>query len=272
MNSRKRHAGSLLLLVALACSCTSGSTETSEGSSTVSQQVAQPEEDSPALSPFVASLLEAHGMEGLDDARIDFTFRGSRFSVERGQGSFAYTQTRDDDGGTLVSRLDNDHFTQTRNGEPVRLSARAVTGISNSVNSVVYFAMLPLPLREAAVRIERLEAVNIDGRVHQRMRVTFTEDGGGDDHDDEFFYWFDAETKKLRFMAYRYHTGGGGVRFRVAKNQRDVDGVTFFDYDNYAYADLDVDLADLPSRRSPSEGVALALLSEIALEDIQVHR
>lgn len=225
-----------------------------------------------AMDPFVASLLEAHGMPTLYSARVDFTFRGDRFSVQRQGDSFSYTRTQERDGVTRVDRLDNDGFTRSQNGERVLLDERSATQLSNSVNSVVYFAMLPLPLRDGAVQIEHLEQASIDGRSHERLRVTFSEEGGGDDHDDEFFYWFDAATKKLRYMAYSYHTGGGGVRFRAAKNEREIGGVTFFDYDNFAYADVGVDLADLPSRRSPDEGPALELLSEILLEDVEVHR
>ena len=132
--------------------------------------------------------------------------------------------------------------------------------------------MLPLPLLDPAVRAVRLEPATIDGRSSERIEVRFTEQGGGDDHDDVYLYWFDADTLRLRFLAYRFHTGEGGVRFRVAKNERTIGGVTFFDYDNYSHPDHGVALGSLPALRTPAAGeIPVKLLSEIVLEQVSVE-
>jgi len=47
-------------------------------------------------------------------------------------------------------------------------------------------------------------------------------------------------------LAYVYHTGKGGVRFREAFNARIVDKVLFQDYKNFK-ADKSTALSDLPS-------------------------
>ena len=46
-------------------------------------------------------------------------------------------------------------------------------------------------------------------------------------------YWFNKETFKPDYLAYDFHTDGGGVRFRKAYNERYVDGIRFVDYENY---------------------------------------
>ena len=38
---------------------------------------------------------------------------------------------------------------------------------------------------------------------------------------------------EIDYMAYSYHTNGGGTRFRVGKNKQQVKGLLFQDFDNY---------------------------------------
>lgn len=221
---------------------------------------------------FLKRLVEAHGLDRLvDQGRVRFVFRGASFEVVRDHGLFRYSRTVVEDGVKLEDVLTNAGFEHRRDGVVVELSEARRAQRSNSVNSVVYFALLPLPLLDPAVRAVRLVPATIDGRSYERVEVRFTEQGGGDDHDDSYLYWFDAKTLRLGFLAYRFHTGEGGVRFRVAKNERTVGGVTVFDYDNYSHPDLGIELARLPSLRVAAEGeVPVKLLSEIVLEQVEV--
>ncbi|MGB5274183.1 MAG: DUF6503 family protein, partial [Flavobacteriaceae bacterium] len=65
------------------------------------------------------------------------------------------------------------------------------------------------------------------------LEITFDQKGGGKDHDDEFMYWIDTDTKHIHYLAYRYSSSGGGVRFRSAYNPRMVSGIRFQDFINY---------------------------------------
>ncbi|MEM9860781.1 MAG: DUF6503 family protein [Myxococcota bacterium] len=260
------HSLALLMILAGCASCRScGATSGSTATYVAPERYVPTERE---LSPFVAALMDAHGMTNLDYLRVTFSFRGQAFDVRREFGVFSYERTAED--RETVDTLTNDGFSRQWGGADIPLEPHVRSNLAESVNSVVYFAFLPYPLGDPAVQLQREGQVTIDGRRLKRARVTFDEEGGGSDHDDEFYYWFDASSLELVYMAYRYARGEGGVRFRVAKNARRVGGVLFFDYDNFAYDDLAIDLADLPSRRAPESGPALELLSEIVLDDVEV--
>jgi hypothetical protein len=98
--------------------------------------------------------------------------------------------------------------------------------------------------------------------------VTFSEDGGGEDFDDVFIYWFNQETNLIDYLAYSYHTDGGGVRFRKAIRQHNVGGIVLQDYENYQPADKNTPVEDMENLFKEGK---LELLSEIVLENVMVE-
>lgn len=104
---------------------------------------------------------------------------------------------------------------------------------SESVNSVLYFFRLPFSIKDTGAVKTALNSEQIKNRLYQKIDVTFTPENGGVDYQDNFRYWIDKETKKLDYLAYQYHSDGGGIRFRAVVNRRTIDGVVFQDYENY---------------------------------------
>ena len=68
--------------------------------------------------------------------------------------------------------------------------------------------------------------------------------------------------------AYNYLTDGGGVRFREAKNIREIDGFLFQDYNNYKPKNKATALDSLPKL---FEKASLLLISEIKNKNIKVE-
>ncbi|MEL7372221.1 MAG: DUF6503 family protein, partial [Myxococcota bacterium] len=187
--------------------------------------------------------IEAHGHDALIRASVRFSFRGTPYSMRRDNGQFVYERwtTR----GTSKSHetLTNQGYTATINGQRISLPPRVQDSRRKSLNSVVYFASLPLVLRDPAVRATALSPTRIKGERYDTIQVQFSENGGGDDHDDVFLYWFEQKTGRLAYLAYRFHTGQGGVRFRVATGFTKSGQVTFVQWDNYGLEDKTVSLA-----------------------------
>ena len=104
---------------------------------------------------------------------------------------------------------------------------------ANSVNSVHYFANLPYGLNDPAVNKEFLGEVAIKDKEYYKIKVTFDQKGGGKDYEDIYLYWFNKETFKPDYLAYKFYVDGGGIRFRVAYNERYLGGIRFVDYENY---------------------------------------
>ncbi|MDL5513828.1 deoxyribose-phosphate aldolase [Arenibacter sp. M-2] len=138
---------------------------------------------------------------------------------------------------------------------------------ANSVNSVHYFAYLPYGLNDPAVNKELMGEVTIGGKEYYKVKVTFDQQDGGKDYEDIYLYWFNKETFKPDYLAYRFYVDGGGIRFRVAYNERYFGGIRFVDYENYEAPIGDGALYDVDVLYENNQ---LKLLSKIELEDIRV--
>ena len=163
--------------------------------------------------------------------------------------------------------LSNNGFKRYANDSLVSLSKKDQDKYGNSVNSVHYFSVLPYGLNDLAVKKKRLENVVIKGKEYYKIQVTFNEDGGGEDFDDIFIYWFSKGNFKLDYLAYKYHTNGGGVRFRDVKKENIVNDVRFMDYNNYKPLDKSIDFYAIDKLYEEGK---LKKLSEIILENIEV--
>jgi hypothetical protein len=137
-----------------------------------------------------------------------------------------------------------------------------------SVNSVLYFALLPYGLNDAAVNKSYLGESTIKAAAYHKIKVTFKQEGGGEDFQDIFIYWVNQQTSTVDYLAYSYAEDDGvGSRFREAYNVRNVNGVRFADYVNYKYEGSEFELADYDMAFEQEE---LKKLSVIELENVKV--
>lgn len=132
---------------------------------------------------------------------------------------------------------------------------------------MAYFAFLPYGLNDSSVFKESLGETEINGEKYNLIKVTFAEEGGGDDYDDEFLYWIGIEDSIVDFMAYSYHTDGGGVRMREVSAVNKVGGIRFQNYLNLKPEDETVHVEKMQELYESGD---LELLSEINLENIRV--
>jgi hypothetical protein len=198
---------------------------------------------------------------------IEFDFRNRHYTSHREGGKFIYTREFSDSTGKIKDILTNDSFRREVNGGLAKISGERAKAFSNSVNSVIYFALLPYGLNDPAVKKSYVTETEINGKQYDLIKVTFYEDGGGKDHEDVFLYWFENETHLMDYFAYSYETDGGGIRFREVTNRRKIDGMVFQDYINYEPLTATVTLDQMENLYKRGE---LKKLSDIALENITV--
>lgn len=209
-----------------------------------------------------------HGLSVLDNAEFTLNFRGMAYTYKNEKGHYEYTRTQTDSTGAEVKDvLNNKGFARYINDVQAQLNEERTGAYTRSVNSVVYFFRLPYGLNDAAVNKKYLGEATIKGKTYHEVRVTFEQDGGGEDFDDVFLYWFDTEDYSMDYMAYLYHTDGGGMRFREAFNQREVNGVIVQDYVNMRPVDEKIDIMTIDELYEAGE---LKVLSKIINEDIQI--
>jgi len=203
-----------------------------------------------------------------DQAIIEFTFRDRVYKSKRSQGDYLLERFKMDSLKETHDVLSNSGLKRFINDSLVIVPDSLVINISDGVNSVHYFAQLPYGLNSGAVHKKLLGEDTINGKAYYEVEVTFSEEGGGTDFDDRFVYWIHKVDFTVDFLAYRYATNGGGIRFREAYNVRTIEGIRFVDYNNYKPEALKINLEDLDKLFVKEE---LKLLSKIVTEDVTVE-
>ncbi|WP_308422050.1 DUF6503 family protein, partial [Hymenobacter qilianensis] len=93
--------------------------------------------------------IKAHGGKLFDKILVRFTFRERQYTAFRNDGFFTYTRAFRDSSGHVKDVLQNNGFYREVNGQRIDLSEDKKRAYSNSVNSVIYFALLPYGLNDA---------------------------------------------------------------------------------------------------------------------------
>jgi hypothetical protein len=203
------------------------------------------------------------GTDKVAKSKITFKFRDKKYSAKRNKGNFSLTRSFD----SITDILSNTGFKRFVNQIEIKVADSMVSRYTNSVNSVHYFSALPFGLNDTAVFKKRLPSSTIKGKEYYKIEVTFSEKGGGEDFDDVFIYWIGKEDFLVDYLAYSYHTNGGGKRFRVIKEQCSKNGIRFVDYYNYKPLNKSISLLDIDKAFEKNQ---LQKISEIILKDIKV--
>lgn len=217
---------------------------------------------------IVDKAIEAAGGDKFLNTSIEFDFRDRHYIAQREGGIFTYERILSDSTGIVRDILNNDGLTREINGEEVRLADSMRTKYASSVNSVVYFALLPYGLNDAAVQKKFLGEKMINNKPYYKIMITFQQEGGGEDHTDVFHYWINTNSYKIDYLSYLYHTDEGGIRFREAINPRMVNGIFFQDYINYKSTDASISLDQIEEDFISGK---LVELSRIELMNITVQ-
>lgn len=214
-------------------------------------------------SEIIRKSIEAHGGNGYDTLDLSFRFRDRNYEIEKKGGMYTYKRIFSDSSGRhIIDVLHNEGFERTIEDEAQILSDKEEKAFSNALNSVIYFALLPYGLNDAAVIKKYVGESLIRGKKYHQIQISFEEEGGGTDFEDVFLYWIDAESYYVDFLAYSFHVDGGGVRFREATNRRKVGNIYLQDYINYKPEDSGAPLDSLMVLFQSNE---LEKLSEINL-------
>jgi len=222
----------------------------------------------PSAETILAKAIEVHGGPKVANSYVSFDFRDKHYKANYADGNFTLSRHFSDTlGNKIIDKLTNSSFERYVNDTIIPLTDEWVTKYSNSVNSVVYFFRLPHNLQDPAANLDYIGKGSIDGVSYNKIKVSFSEEGGGEDFDDLFVYWFNDETYTLDYFAYEYATSGGGKRFRKAFNKRNENGLLVSDYINYKPKDLKVNIEEYDIYFSEN---GLIKLSEIINKNVKV--
>ena len=191
--------------------------------------------DSTNPQKIIDKAIAASGGDKYLNSKIEFDFRDRHYATTRNGGQYTYERITKDSTQTMHDFLSNDGFRREVNGAEVDVLDSMKTKYTSSVNSVIYFALLPYGLNDTSVKKKLLGETQIDGKEQYIIEVTFGEEGGGEDFEDVFVYWINKKDFTIDYLAYSFEEGKGiEYRFRKAYNPSRVNGILFLDYVNYA--------------------------------------
>jgi hypothetical protein len=216
---------------------------------------------------IVSKAIEYAGGDKFEHSTIAFDFRDKYYQVKREIEDWEMVRSFQDSNKLVEDLYSTEVFERKINGEKSMIVDSMQFKYIESINSVIYFALLPYKLNDKAVIKELLGKEEIEENTYYKVKVRFREEGGGEDFQDEFIYWFDVKDYSLDYLAYSFQVNGGGMRFRKAYNERFVEGIRFADYVNYKPTS---DNADLTSLAQMLEEEKLKELSRIELDNISV--
>jgi hypothetical protein len=224
----------------------------------------------PDAQEIVDTAIANYGGEKYKKSVVSFKLRDRQYRALRDGGAFVYSRTFTDSTGQRVyDMLQNSGFTRTINDREVNLPDERRKAFSNSVNSVIYFALLPYFLNDDAVRKTYLGEVTIKGEPYYKINVTFEQAGGGEEYQDEYVYWFHQKNHTMDYLAYNFKEDDGsiGTRFREAVNPRKIGGILFQDYHNYTSEEKNFKIENYDAAFETGK---LKKVSDINLEEIEV--
>ena len=227
-------------------------------------------DQTPSTQSIVNQAIKTSGTEVLQNAEANFSFRGNQYTYSRSNGNFEYGRALTDTlGNEIKDVLTNDGLIRFINKEEADITAEKKEAYSSSVNSVIYFAFLPIWLNDNAVNKFYEGISEINQKKYYKIKVTFNPEGGGEDFEDVFYYWFDTSDYSMDYLAYSYNEKDGkGMRFRVAYNPRKINGVIIQDYKNLKPKIKDsIPLSDIDQAYIRGD---LEQLSLIELEDVVI--
>lgn len=217
---------------------------------------------------IVDSAILAAGGDRYEHMKVEFDFRDRHYVGERNGGIYQYERIFTDSTGSYRDILNNNGFVREKEGAVESIPDSMAFKYANSVNSVLYFALLPYGLNDPAVNKEYLGMSNVKGKDYYKVKIWFDQEGGGKDFEDVFIYWIEKNSYLVDYLGYTYKTEGGGARFRAAYNPVRPGGVYFQDYINYKAADGDS--TAIEDYDSLYEVGQLEELSRIELKNIKV--
>lgn len=216
---------------------------------------------------IVDKAIEVSGGEKYKNAEVTFTFRNIKYKSLRQNGRFSLQRLLPDTLNTL-DIITNEGFTRLQKSDKVMLEDTIAVKYAESVNSVHYFAQLPYGLNDEAVQKKLLGEVSIKGKEYYKIEVTFSQERGGVDFDDIFLYWIAKDDFTVDYLAYKFFTDGGGIRFRESYNPRVIEGIRFVDYINYRTKTADADFYNVDKLYEAGELIKLSLIEK---ENIRVR-
>ena len=186
---------------------------------------------------IIDKAIGAAGGEKYLHATIEFDFRGRHYIAQREGGKYSYQRIFKDtkDSTNIVHDfVTNEGFIRKINDSVVTVPDSMKVKYTSSINSVIYFALLPYGLNDGSVKKKFLGETILDNQSFYKIEITFGQEGGGEDFEDTFNYWINQSDFTIGYLSYSFSEDNKiDYRLRKAYHQQRVNGILFQDFINY---------------------------------------
>lgn len=215
---------------------------------------------------IVDQSIEFYSMNKLDGKTVSFDFREFHYIIKLNGADYFYERSFTDSTlGMVKDQLSNHGFVREINGLITPQTEKDSLKYAASVNSVVYFSLLPLKLNDDAAQKKFLKTTMVNGKEYDLIEVSFQKDKGGKDHDDIYYFWFDGFDHSMDYFAY----SSGGNRFRAINGLVQSGAFFFQNYKNLtAKEGVKIPLIGYDKLFEEDK---LIKLSDITLENLKVE-
>lgn len=185
------------------------------------------------VEDIIQAAIDSSGTEKFQKAIVQFQFRDKTYRSIPTCDGLKLQREFSTDSATIKDELYQGDFLRLVNNEYTKVKDSLAFLYTESINSVHYFVQLPFRLKDEAVQKKLVGIEDVQQKSYYKIKVTFQKDGGGEDFEDVYYYWIDSKNFQIAFLSYSFQVNEGGIRFRKAVSQKEINGIQFIDYENY---------------------------------------
>jgi hypothetical protein len=219
------------------------------------------------VNKIVQQAIDSSGTDKFDKAIVQFQFRNKIYRSIPTCNGLQLQREFKSDSIAFLDELYQGEFNRFENETFIQVKDSMANLYAESINSVHYFVQLPFRLNDEAVQKKWVGMEKDEQNEYFKIKVSFAESGGGQDFEDVYYFWLDSDSYLIQYLAYSFKVNGGGIRFRKAIQQKEVNGITFLEYENYQPA---LEHAKVENSLNDYLKGTYTLLSKIENSDISV--
>lgn len=176
--------------------------------------------------------IQAHGGKQFFNSTISFDLKELKYHLERRDNISNFTVTRQADSTQYKATYENGYGSYFINDSLQEETLYSRRFLDSRVEGFVYLLSFPFVLDQNSIILEQKEDVLIRRKNYHVLRATVRE---VDDFisENEFYLYINAETFIIEFTAERFDLVGDRKVFRRNFNERQINGLHFFD--SYLY-------------------------------------
>lgn len=175
--------------------------------------------------------IQAHGGDLFEKSERSAMIGNDQHVISRKAHIFEYKVIKKDTmGNVAVDRLTNGGFDRHVNDEPVEIKTGLDSRLYNLMSNQLFIYDLPYSFRDNVFNLFHNGTTSFRGVEYDLVSVNYKEIDG-EKEEESYMAYFSKDTHQLHFVIVLTNEYSPQILVYEFKNQRQVDGILFFDID-----------------------------------------